>query len=159
MIWSRIPKTTPRIQPALPTAVAVRQVRCRPSKAPPRSRPRRGLSQLSPSKRLNSLVLRNRTPQNMDSSAARRLSSETRKKIRKDYINKAADDLDMGPLDTFKTFTLFPVLAKLQYSDHVARVIFPVAFAAFLFSAFDEADWFGPHYELLRSSTCYSRYS
>ena len=103
--------------------------------------------------------LRSRTPQNMNSSAAKRLSNETRKQIRKDYINKAAEDLDMGPVDTFKTFTLFPVLAKLQYSDHVARVIFPVAFAIFLFSAFDEADWFGPHYDLLRSSKCYSRYS
>ena len=103
--------------------------------------------------------LRSRTPQNMNSSAAKRLSSETRKQIRKDYINKAAEDLDMGLVDTFKTFMLFPVLAKLQYSDHVARVIFPVAFAIFLFSAFAEADWFGPHYDLLRSSKCYSRYS
>ena len=66
---------------------------------PAEEAPARLRSQLSPSKRLNSLVLRNRTPQNMDSSAARRLSSVTRKKIRKDYINKAADDLDMGPLD------------------------------------------------------------
>ena len=103
--------------------------------------------------------LRGRTPQNMNSSAAKRLSSETRKQIRKDYINKAAEDLDMGPVDAFKTFMLFPVLAKLQYADHVARVIFPVAFAIFLFSAFAEADWFGPHYNLLRSSKCYSRYS
>ena len=103
--------------------------------------------------------LRGRTPQNMNSSAAKRLSSETRKQIRKDYINKAAEDLDMGPVDAFKTFMLFPVLAKLQYADHVARVIFPVAFAIFLFSAFAEADWFGPHYDLLRSSKCYSRYS
>ena len=103
--------------------------------------------------------LRSRTPQNMNSSAAKRLSSETRKQIRKDYINKAAEDLDMGPVDTFKTFTLFPVLAKLQYSDHVARVIFPVAFAIFIFSAFAEVDWFGPHYDLLRSSKCYSRVS
>ena len=103
--------------------------------------------------------LRGRTPQNMNSSAAKRLSSETRKQIRKDYINKAAEDLDMGPVDAFKTFMLFPVLAKLQYADHVARVIFPVAFAIFLFSALAEADWFGPHYDLLRSSKCYSRYS
>ena len=103
--------------------------------------------------------LRGRTPQNMNSSAAKRLSSETRKQIRKDYINKAAEDLDMGPVDAFKTFMLFPVLAKLQYADHVARVIFPVAFAIFLFSAFAEADWFGPHYDLLRSSKCYSRTS
>ena len=103
--------------------------------------------------------LRGRTPQNMNSSAAKRLSSETRKQIRKDYINKAAEDLDMGPVDAFKTFMLFPVLAKLQYADHIARVIFPVAFAIFLFSAFAEADWFGPHYDLLRSSKCYSRYS
>ena len=103
--------------------------------------------------------LRSRTPQNMNSSAAKRLSNETRKQIRKDYINKAAEDLDMSPVDTFKAFTLFPVLAKLQYSDHVARVIFPVAFAIFIFSAFAEVDWFGPHYDLLRSSKCYSRYS
>ena len=103
--------------------------------------------------------LRSRTPQNMNSSAAKRLSSETRKQIRKDYINKAAEDLDMSPVDTFKAFTLFPVLAKLQYADHVARVIFPVAFAIFLFSAFAEVDWFGPHYDLLRSSKCYSRVS
>ena len=103
--------------------------------------------------------LRSRTPQNMNSSAAKRLSSETRKQIRKDYINKAAEDLDMSPVDTFKAFTLFPVLAKLQYADHVARVIFPVAFAIFIFSAFAEVDWFGPHYDLLRSSKCYSRVS
>ena len=103
--------------------------------------------------------LRGRTPQNMNSSAAKRLSSETRKQIRKDYINKAAEDLDMGPVDAFKTFMLFPVLAKLQYADHVARVIFPVAFAIFIFSAFAEVDWFGPHYDLLRSSKCYSRVS
>lgn len=122
----------------------------------------RRFSQLSPSrslKRLNSLVLRNRAPLNMNSAAARLESRETRKEIRKDYINKAADDLDIGPLDSFKIFTLFPLFAKLQYSDHVARVIFPVAFAIFIFSAFDEVDWFGPHYDLLRSSTCYSRYS
>ena len=103
--------------------------------------------------------LRSRTPQNMNSSAAKRLSSETRGQIRKDYINKAAEDLDMSPVDTFKAFTLFPVLAKLQYADHVARVIFPVAFAIFIFSAFAEVDWFGPHYDLLRSSKCYPRVS
>ena len=106
-----------------------------------------------PNKRMDSTVFRK--PKNTDSSQGRRLSREAVKAIRKDFYHRAAEDLDMGVWENFKTFRLFPLLAKLQYADHVARVTFPVAFAIFIFSELGAVDWFEPHYERLSHSKCY----
>ena len=104
-------------------------------------------------KRVDSTIFRK--PKNTDSSQLRRLSREAVKAVRKNYIHRAAEDLDMGFWENFKTFRLFPVLAKLQYADHVARVAFPVAFAIFIFSELGAVGWFEPHYERLSHSKCY----
>ena len=106
-----------------------------------------------PNKRMDSTVFRK--PKNTDSSQGRRLSREAVKAIRKDFYHRAAEDLDMGVWENFKTFRLFPLLAKLQYADHVARVTFPVAFAIFIFSELGAVEWFEPHYERLSHSKCY----
>ena len=52
---------------------------------------------------------------------------------------------------------LFPALAKLAITDHFMRVLFPVAFLAAFLSLLSEVD-FDSHYDLLKTSECYSAY-
>ena len=92
-------------------------------------------------------------------SLSRRLSGAptqyTKKVIEQDYRARAREDLDMGRIDFFKVFTLFPILAHFARADHYARVIFPVMYAIFIVSTFSEVDYFEPHFDLLRTSRCY----
>ena len=57
----------------------------------------------------------------------------------------------------FKTFVLFPALAKLAVTDHFMRVLFPIAFLGAFLSLLSEVD-IHRHYDLLKTSECYSAY-
>ena len=52
---------------------------------------------------------------------------------------------------------LFPALAKLAVTDHFMRVLFPIAFLGAFLSLLSEVD-IHRHYDLLKTSECYSAY-
>eukprot|EP00966_Prymnesium_polylepis_P299790 6927748-Prymnesium_polylepis.1 len=50
----------------------------------------------------------------------------------------AQADLDNTRTRTFKTFVLFPLLVKLQFVDHIARVLYPLVFGIVILIMFAE---------------------
>ena len=84
------------------------------------------------------------------------LARDTSRQLQHDFQLIGERDFDFGPVWKFKTFTLFPRLAKLSHSDHLARVWFPVTFVVYLFVMLGQIGFMSGHYALLATSPCYN---
>ena len=68
---------------------------------------------------------------------------------------RARRDLDKGLFWEFKIFTLFPILQHLRYLDFVFRVVFPIAFAIYVFAMLASVGFGSAHFAKLMTAPCY----
>ena len=80
-------------------------------------------------------------------------SAPTRVLTRAEQLGKR--DLWAPRMWYFKTFVLFPIVQHLRFLDFISRVLFPLAYAIFLFSSFAEVGFGSDHYQRLQGSPCY----
>ena len=89
-------------------------------------------------------------------TAAEVLAKDTARQLQRDFQLIGERDFDFGPAWKFKTFVLFPRLAQLSQSDHLARVWFPVAFTVYVLAMLSQVGFLSGHYALLATSPCYN---
>jgi hypothetical protein len=89
-------------------------------------------------------------------TAAEVLAKDTARQLQRDFQLIGERDFDFGPAWKFKTFVLFPRLAQLSQSDHLARVWFPVAFTVYVLVMLSQVGFLSGHYALLATSPCYN---
>jgi len=82
---------------------------------------------------------------------------DTRSELKKTYEKAATVDLDKGWWWTFKTFHLFPfMIARLRKLDHIARVVFPLAYIIYTLIQLIEVDFGRAQFDQLATAPCFS---
>ena len=76
-------------------------------------------------------------------------------RLRSAYRTQAQIDLNKGWIWRFKTFTLFPLIARVRFLDHIFRFLFPVCYLCFVLIHMNEINYGVDHQALLNNNPCY----
>ena len=83
--------------------------------------------------------------------------NNTQRRLKKEYQKGATMHLAKGWWWTFKTFYLFPVVIPVLLKlDHIARVVFPVAYGTFMLYQLNEVDFGRDQVRQLTAVPCYT---
>jgi hypothetical protein len=82
-------------------------------------------------------------------------SNSLTRSLRLEYQRAARDELGKGQVWKMKVFCLFPCLVHLVRLDHICRVLFPLAYLAFVLLVLWEVDFGVEQKRLLASSPCF----